>query len=154
MNEAMIHNWNQRVKPEDVVYHLGDFCWKLKNNNKTCNYWESKLNGKIIHIQGNHDNNNGTKTQLIQAHLEFGGKNVLIRHKPIYMSNARILEGYDMVLVGHVHKLWRYRTLKKGRKIIPVINLSADVIDFKPLKISEILKMYDKIIKENKKGKK
>ena len=48
MDEAMIAAWNSVVGPDDVVYHLGDFClggliearWRL-----------SRLNG-IIHILG------------------------------------------------------------------------------------------------------
>ena len=26
MNEAIISNWNRVVGPEDIVFHLGDFC--------------------------------------------------------------------------------------------------------------------------------
>ena len=26
MNETMIANWNRVVGPEDIVFHLGDFC--------------------------------------------------------------------------------------------------------------------------------
>ena len=28
MNTKLFHNWNQRVKPEDTVYHIGDFCFQ------------------------------------------------------------------------------------------------------------------------------
>ena len=27
MNEALVANWNSVVKPDDHVYHLGDFCF-------------------------------------------------------------------------------------------------------------------------------
>jgi len=52
MNEVLISNWNSVVKVDDVVYHLGDFCF--------CGIKEAtiileRLNGKIIFIQGNHD---------------------------------------------------------------------------------------------------
>ena len=30
MNETIIKNWNERVKDEDTVFHLGDFCFKRK----------------------------------------------------------------------------------------------------------------------------
>ena len=54
MNEVLIRNWNERVKPEDVVYHVGDFCfYGSKSGGKTkFQQWEEKLNGKIIHING------------------------------------------------------------------------------------------------------
>ena len=28
MNKTLIHNWNSMVKPEDIVFFLGDFCFK------------------------------------------------------------------------------------------------------------------------------
>lgn len=52
MDEALIANWNSKVKPEDEVYHLGDFAfgtpefaWKIRR----------RLNGKIYLIRGNHE---------------------------------------------------------------------------------------------------
>ena len=27
MNEELIHRWNSKVRPNDIVFHLGDFCW-------------------------------------------------------------------------------------------------------------------------------
>lgn len=30
MEEALIHNWNERVTPEDTVYVLGDAFWKTR----------------------------------------------------------------------------------------------------------------------------
>ncbi len=28
MDEAMVARWNQRVGPDDTVFHLGDFCFR------------------------------------------------------------------------------------------------------------------------------
>ena len=52
-NEQLIANWNSVVKPEDHVYHLGDFCF---GNTREIEYIRSKLNGRIFLIKGNHDN--------------------------------------------------------------------------------------------------
>lgn len=53
MNEALIKNWNALVKPEDTVYHLGDFAFmpyrEFKNTVR-------RLNGYINVVLGNHDN--------------------------------------------------------------------------------------------------
>jgi calcineurin-like phosphoesterase family protein len=32
MNEKIIENWNNIVKPEDIVWHLGDFALIWKGN--------------------------------------------------------------------------------------------------------------------------
>ena len=54
MNKSLIDNWNEVVSKDDVVFILGDFCWKK-------DYWEVKrkldeLNASHIFIVlGNHD---------------------------------------------------------------------------------------------------
>lgn len=52
MNEAMINNWNDMVKPNDEVYHLGDVSFSDYKNTKTL---LRRLNGNINIILGNHD---------------------------------------------------------------------------------------------------
>ena len=32
MNETIINNWNQVVKEEDIIYHLGDYGFGKKEN--------------------------------------------------------------------------------------------------------------------------
>ena len=52
MNRELINNWNSVVTDDDIVFHLGDFCFGSKNQWKK---FREKLNGKIYLIQGNHD---------------------------------------------------------------------------------------------------
>lgn len=52
MNNTLIHNWNSVVKPEDEVWHLGDFAL----GGGTAEKYLSRLNGKIHLIVGNHEN--------------------------------------------------------------------------------------------------
>ena len=49
MDEALISNWNMRVKKNDIVYHLGDFSWKPPE------IYLNRLNGKVHLIRGNHE---------------------------------------------------------------------------------------------------
>ena len=53
MNEKIISNWNSVVSPEDTVYVLGDFAMGLPEKIPSI---VERLNGKIIIIRGNHDN--------------------------------------------------------------------------------------------------
>ena len=48
-DRILIQNWNSVVGPNDMVYYLGDFCFRDFNK-----YFHA-LNGKIIFIEGNHD---------------------------------------------------------------------------------------------------
>lgn len=52
MNEALITEWNTKVKPEDYIIHLGDFCFK---GVEVTSSFLQRLNGKKIMIHGNHD---------------------------------------------------------------------------------------------------
>jgi len=49
MDETIIKNWNEVVKPTDSVWHLGDYSWK------SAGYYKRRLNGDINLILGNHD---------------------------------------------------------------------------------------------------
>ena len=65
MNKELVRRWNERAKPEDTVFFVGDFCFRNSPNGKKgegvqtkAKEYESKLNGKIIFCKGNHDGNN------------------------------------------------------------------------------------------------
>lgn len=50
MHEVLIDRWNSVVKPNDVVYHLGDFCFGKR--------WigiAERLHGRKKLVMGNHD---------------------------------------------------------------------------------------------------
>jgi calcineurin-like phosphoesterase family protein len=51
MNEKIISNWNEQVQEQDIVYHLGDFCF---GNPKQ---YYPRLKGTIMFIPGSHDKN-------------------------------------------------------------------------------------------------
>ena len=50
MDEAMVAAWNERVRPNDKVYHLGDVVI-----NRRALAIMSRLNGDKVLIRGNHD---------------------------------------------------------------------------------------------------
>lgn len=53
MDAELIKRWNNKVKPGDLVYVLGDLIWKTKNGDAASII--KQLNGQIILIKGNHD---------------------------------------------------------------------------------------------------
>ena len=52
MDQKMLEAWNQTVRPNDLVYHLGDLAWGDAN---TVIPLILRLNGTICMIAGNHD---------------------------------------------------------------------------------------------------
>jgi len=54
MREKLIDNFNSRVKPGDVTFHLGDMFWR-KLQVKECMGILERLNGKHFYINGNHE---------------------------------------------------------------------------------------------------
>ena len=53
MNETILKSINKVVKYDDVLYFLGDFCFK---NHKNTPNWRNRINCRNIHlIRGNHD---------------------------------------------------------------------------------------------------
>lgn len=54
MNGHMIREWNNRVQPEDEVWHCGDFAFG-KDGEKVTRWVRPLLRGKIHLIRGNHD---------------------------------------------------------------------------------------------------
>jgi len=51
-DRILIDNWNKAVKPDDDVYHLGDFCF---GRTAYIHNILNQLNGRIHLIYGNHD---------------------------------------------------------------------------------------------------
>lgn len=54
MNNTIIHNWNNIIPKDGIVFHLGDFSYR--GDLKAIKQLIPKLNGKIHLIFGNHDN--------------------------------------------------------------------------------------------------
>ncbi len=51
-DESLIFLWNRKVKPEDEVFHLGDFAFLSQ---KQTGEIAERLNGRMLLILGNHD---------------------------------------------------------------------------------------------------
>lgn len=52
MNKILIERWNEKVKDDDIVYHVGDFFFGSEYQARKI---LEKLNGKIHLIWGNHE---------------------------------------------------------------------------------------------------
>jgi calcineurin-like phosphoesterase family protein len=136
MNETLIKNWNSRVKPEDVVFHVGDFAYKSSEFDAADVL--SRLNGQVILIKGNHDRNNNINVIIEDIRIRYGGKELLLIHCPEEGSM-----GYDLVLCGHVHDKWKFRTVTFQDYSFDCCNVGVDVWKYMPINIHEILSAYN-----------
>lgn len=151
MNRGLIRNWNSRVAEGDVVYHIGDFCNKGRNRGvrgtrTPAADWETMLRGKIIHIRGNHDGNNGVRPCLNYGEITFAGMKWFLVHQPPNRIEE-IPEDCDAVICGHVHELWSERMIEGTH--IPMINVGVDVRKYAPVRLDEVAGIYNKMVKED-----
>jgi calcineurin-like phosphoesterase family protein len=98
MNEALISNWNDTVRPKDIIWHLGDFAFGRSNVELA-----GRLNGRKRLIMGNHDVYNNS---VYMAYFEklFGvtyWKRCVLSHIPVHVGNlgSRAL----LNVHGHLH---------------------------------------------------
>ena len=128
MNQALIANWNSVVKPEDTVYHLGDFIMGLADNTASILH---RLNGHIHLVRGNHD------TQRKLAIYEQYPEKITMCHFPLENEafyDMVVRDNSEVVLChGHVHNHEPfYNTLTH------TFNLSVDVTNFTPVALDNI----------------
>lgn len=134
-DQYIYSQWNDAVSPEDTVYILGDL-----TIGKGDYHWLSKLNGSKIVILGNHDKWKHTKLLLPYVKGLSGGfkfryedKTILFTHYPVHPFELQFV---DINIHGHIHS----NIIKDER----YINLSAEMIDYTPLTIEQIIKNYER----------
>jgi len=132
-DEHIIKTWNSIVSKKDVTYILGDVTFEKSKPYEILN----RLNGIKKVILGNHDEpqhvphllqyvNNVCALKYLK-HKEFG--NIILSHAPIHPCELEYR--FNINIHGHVHE----NTLDDKR----YINVSAEVIDYKPKLLSELL---------------
>jgi len=144
MNKILIRNWNQRVKEEDTVFIVGDFCFKETMHK--AEYFVNQLKGKKIFIKGNHDSHNGINTKIISLVLRFGKRKhreILLVHNPLEGGI-----GYYLILSGHVHNKWKFKRYEFPEGYYDCCNVGVDVWNYYPISINEIFKEYHKWLRK------
>ena len=143
MNEAIVENWNSIVKPNDIVYHLGDI---MLNDNTTAMEYIKQLNGQIFMIWGNHDTDARKELLVRLPHFNGGLYAHIIKYEKfsIYMSHYPTLTAnYDdkhfnqhvINLHGHTHQKQNWLTPENPF----MYHVGVDSHDCKPVHIDEII---------------
>ena len=107
MDEEMIKRWNDRVRPNDKVYHLGDVVINRRSLSTL-----SRLNGDKVLIRGNHDIFRDDEYRLyfreLRAYHVMNG--MILSHIPLHEAS---LGRFGVNIHGHLHS----NRVKKARGI-------------------------------------
>ena len=138
MDEEMIRRWNDRVRPTDKVYHLGDVVINRKAL-KTLH----RLNGDKVLIRGNHDIFPDVEyreyfRELRAYHVMNG---MILSHIPIHPES---LGRFGVNIHGHLHAS-RVKMAPVGKYGIPVIDpryhcVCVEQTDFTPILFEDVIK--------------
>jgi calcineurin-like phosphoesterase family protein len=144
MNDALIKNWNSVVKPEDLVFHLGDFGF-MNPPSLVKIVW--RLNGTICLVPGNHDSRQLLnklyeipQTKLVveerYKELSFNSRKIVLCHYPIESWNN--MSHGSIHLHGHSHGKSRQQA---GRFDVGV---DSPYMHYKPQPLQYFLDMASK----------
>lgn len=137
MDEVIISNWNAVVKKDDIVYHLGDFCFARRDQDffKVYHSYRERLNGKILLIIGNHDKKIGApfphnlegKTLLYNLNVN-NKQTIVLCHYAMRVWHKSHFDSWH--LFGHTHNTIR----GEGKSL----DVGVDGHDFYPWHFDEI----------------
>lgn len=146
MNEAMIKNWNSQVKPNDTVWHLGDFAFMNLFKFKILG---RRLNGHINVCLGNHDSVldenyrevlNSTNIVTIQNYAE-------IRHSGhkfcLFHYGQRVWNGSHrgaIHLYGHSHG----SLPPHGKSVDVGVDCKEITDEYRPIHVDEVIEYMSK----------
>ena len=145
MTEKIIEEWNSIVKPEDSIYHLGDFFFGTDYD--AIKSVLSRLNGTITLIAGNHDTPNKVAflaTNGIRVCAGINVEGVLLTHYPVHPSLLSDLsprsggEKDTLNIHGHTHHgsmedpryfnmCWDVREKDGGQHILRLSDVKARI---------------------------
>ena len=135
MDEEMVKRWNERVKPNDKVYHLGD----VVINRKSLSIMY-RLNGDKVLIRGNHDIFKDEEYRQhfreLRAYHVMNG--MILSHIPIHEAS---LGRFGVNIHGHTHAN-RVMKLDYGREIVDTRYhcVCVEQTDFAPILFEDVMK--------------
>jgi calcineurin-like phosphoesterase family protein len=143
-DEHIIDQWNRVVRsPKDLTFILGDITME-----KSFSYYQlDRLMGRKIVVLGNHDRHQDVREMLkyvenVAGMIDYKG--FVLTHCPIHPQE--LYERYHGNIHGHIHE---HLILKDpsladyiGEPNDRYLNVSAEMIDYRPKTIEELLIKY------------
>jgi calcineurin-like phosphoesterase family protein len=136
MEDVLIRNWNERVRPQDTVYHLGDFAFAKRSK---VEWLLSVLNGTKYLIKGNHDGSVVTKAEgwerVWESNWLSSYPSLLMTHRP-YDLGRPSPQTYN--LHGHLHSKPLFR--RQGL----CLDVGVDAWNYAPVSLDEVVKEFER----------
>jgi len=135
MNEMMIKNWNDVVRPGDLVYHLGDFAFTTLEKATEI---ARRLNGQKYLVFGNHDKRLRKERDFLAqwvwakdfAEIKVGDQKIVLCHYAMLVWNQSHRGAWN--LHGHSHG-----NLPVDKHALR-IDVGVDCWDYEPVSYDEI----------------
>ena len=137
MDDEMVRRWNETVRPNDKVYHLGDVVINRKAL-KTLH----RLNGDKVLIKGNHDifrlEEYTPFFRDVRGYHVMNG--MILSHIPVHVSS---LGRFGVNVHGHLHahRVMFYDTMTHKEEVDPrYFCVSVEHTDYTPVLFEDVVK--------------
>ena len=140
MNKEIIKRYQEVVKPQDIVYFIGDLSLRTSEHIRYYYKLITQLPGQKHLILGNHDSLKPftyIDVGFTSVHTSLIVDDYILNHDP---ASSCVIHN-SIWLCGHVHDL--FKTCKN------VINVGVDVWDFYPVSLSQIQEISKGLIYDN-----
>ncbi len=144
--DMIIKRWNERVKPEDTVIHLGDVAIGPR---QLCEFQVRSLTGKKILVRGNHDQR-GSNSWWMDHGFDFCCDALVYNDCWLTHEPAKSLpDGCKLNIHGHLHNLWGKKDHKTQIVHIKLYEpwqrlFSIEYTDYYPIEFQEFIDHPDK----------
>lgn len=158
---ALIRGIQERVKPDDLLIHVGDFMNYGKNRGRESGRakpeeYIKRIGRQIVFLEGNHDPNNHVRCVGRTLTTKVGRYIVSVGHYPSWDPRCEYAQTPEYTyaggiapyhvrihLCGHVHDAWRWK-LEQGSPLN--INIGVDAWRYHPVSESELDAYISKVL--------
>ena len=132
------------VRPEDTLYHLGDFAFSTMKRLME-DRWSLMPQCEKIFLEGNHDIRSKwrrlpwdkvVRKENQPLFLTYKGYKIAMAHWPQKLDDVEA----DICIHGHIHNLGLPIYRKNGQKWI---NVSVEHWNYKPILLNDLVEKYD-----------
>ncbi|MDA8313975.1 MAG: metallophosphoesterase family protein [Actinomycetota bacterium] len=132
MTEALVERWNERVRRNDRIYHLGDLSFLNRGRTEQV---LSRLNGQIHVVRGNHDHTLDRLQGRFASYQQYkeikvGTRRLVLFHFPVLSWHHANRGAWH--LHGHCHG-----TLAED-PAVPRMDVGVDCTGFAPISFEEV----------------